>query len=60
MQEIRLARWASNQHWETKRRVIGGEWLPATMENRQHLKSMLEEALAAHGKGSHWIESRTV
>lgn len=60
MQEIRLARRATNQHWETQRRVLGGEWLPATMENRQRLKSMLDEALAAHGTGSHWIESRTV
>lgn len=34
------------------------EWMEASLMNRWLLKIRLAEALAAHGEGSHWVETR--
>lgn len=33
-------------------------WMEASLMNRWLLKIRLAEALAAHGEGSHWVETR--
>jgi len=53
MQEIRLV-----CRDPRRKGRLANDWLPATLENRRLVKALLDEALATHGDGSHWIETR--
>lgn len=56
MQQIRISRAAALPAPDGQR--FDCQWMEACQMNRWFLKARLAEALAIHGQGSHWIETR--
>ena len=56
MKQIRISGTGNVALFERERFVC--EWMEASLMNRWLLKIRLAEAVAAHGEGSHWVETR--
>lgn len=58
MREMRLAWNLQSFRNKDGLATFAGDWMPDTLANRQTLNALLEQALKAHGRGTHWVEIR--